>query len=87
MNSKKNLGGGTILDLGVYNIQLSQWVFKQAPTSITAIGLLNNIDAYADVKAEINYGIDQVAHISTSTSKTLSNTATIRGTNGEITVN
>lgn len=83
---KKELGGGTVLDLGVYVIQLSQWVFQQAPKSIKATGTRNANGVDADMQAEIRYGADEVAHISTSALKKLSNTAIIRGTKGEITV-
>lgn len=83
---KKELGGGTVLDLGVYVIQLSQWVFQQAPKSIKASGTLNANGVDVDMQAEIQYGTDEVAHISTSALKKLSNTAIIRGTKGEITV-
>lgn len=84
---KKELGGGTVLDLGVYVIQLSQWVFQQAPKSIEATGTLNANGVDVDMQAEIKYGADEVAHVSTSALKKLSNTATIRGTKGEVTVN
>lgn len=83
---KKELGGGTVLDLGVYVIQLSQWVFQQTPKSIKATGKLNDNGVDAAMQAEIKYGDDAVAHISTSAQEKLSNTAVIRGTKGEISV-
>lgn len=73
--------------MGVYVIQLSQWVFQQVPKSIKATGTLNENGVDADMQAEIHYGADEVAHISTSALKKCPNTATIRGTKGEITVN
>lgn len=75
-----------MLDLGVYVIQLSQWVFQQAPKSIKATGTLNENGVDSSMQAEVTYGADEVAHISTSALKKLPNTATIRGTKGEITV-
>ncbi|XP_055302890.1 trans-1,2-dihydrobenzene-1,2-diol dehydrogenase-like [Sitodiplosis mosellana] len=83
---KKDLGGGTVLDLGVYAIQLCQWVFKQVPISITATGKLNDEGVDDEVAAEINYGDNKVGKIKTSALNTLSNTAKISGTRGQITV-
>lgn len=76
-----------MLDLGVYVIQLSQWVFQQAPKSIKATGTLNADGVDVEMQAEIQYGADEVANIKTSALRALSNTATIRGTKGEISVN
>lgn len=83
---KKELGGGTILDLGVYAIQLCQWVFQQAPKSITATGTLNEAGVDLTMEGEIRYGANEVGYIKTSAMKTLKNSAKIVGTKGEITV-
>ena len=41
--SGKEFGGGVTLDIGIYAVQLSQFVYNgQIPTSITAVGELNN---------------------------------------------
>lgn len=84
--SKKNLGGGTVLDLGIYVIQCCQWVFQQAPKSITATGKLNKEGVDLEMSAELNYGDNKVGNVSTSSIKTLNNTAKIVGTKGEITI-
>lgn len=84
--SKKELGGGTVLDLGVYVIQFCQWIFKQAPKSITASGSLNQEGVDMEMNAIINYGNNKVATVQTSASKTLDNAAIIKGTKGKITV-
>lgn len=81
-----SLGGGSLFVLGVYNIQLCQWIFQRRPDSITATGAVNANKADAEVYAEFSYGDDAVAHISISMLKMLSNTAIIRGTKGQITV-
>lgn len=86
-NSKKNLGGGTILDLGIYAIQFCQWVFCQAPKSIQATGKLNEEGVDVEMSAEITYGDNKVGKIKTSALNTLTNTAKIVGTKGQITVN
>lgn len=83
---KKELGGGTVLDMGVYGIQLFQWVFQREPTSITATGTLNYSGVDLEMCAEIRYGDNKVGKIKTSGLETLSNTAKIIGTKGQITV-
>lgn len=80
------MGGGTILDLGVYTIQLAQMVFQQPPRKIEATGQLNSDGVDLDVKAKLVYGPNKVANIHISALKTLSNTATIVGTKGKIVV-
>lgn len=83
---QKELGGGTVLDLGVYGIQLLQWVFRSAPTSIHATAKLNDEGVDVEVIAELAYGADRVGKLKTSALETLLNTATIIGTKGQITV-
>lgn len=80
------MGGGTVLDLGVYVIQACQWVFEQAPKSITAKGTLNDQGVDLEMSGEINYGDNKIGKIKTSAVKTLSNTTKIVGTKGQITV-
>lgn len=80
------MGGGTVLDLGVYAIQFCQWIFQKVPESITATGTLNDEGVDDEVSAEINYGDNKVGKIKTSALNSLSNTAIINGTKGQITV-
>lgn len=74
------------MDLGVYAIQFCQWVFQQVPKTIIATGTLNDEGVDDEVSAEINYGDNKVGKIKTSALNTLSNTAKIIGTKGQITV-
>lgn len=80
------MGGGTLLDLGVYNIQICQWVFQQEPISIKATGKLNDDGVDLAMQAELNYGDNKVGRIKTNALKTECNTARIVGTKGQITV-
>lgn len=86
----KDLGGGTVLDLGVYVIQLAQWAFQQVPKSITATGTLNSEGVDMATEVEINYGGEgenkRWAKLATSALVELKNTATITGTKGQIVV-
>jgi dihydrodiol dehydrogenase / D-xylose 1-dehydrogenase (NADP) len=85
MNSKA-LGGGTILDLGVYTIQVSQWAFRQEPIKIVATGSVNADGVDMEMKGELHYPNGGVARMCTSGLEEKKNTATIRGTKGSITV-
>ncbi|XP_059616569.1 trans-1,2-dihydrobenzene-1,2-diol dehydrogenase-like [Phlebotomus argentipes] len=82
----KKLGGGTVLDLGVYTIQVSQWAFREPPKEIKATGELNADGVDIGVKAELIYSRG-VARIQTSASTKLKNEAVIVGTKGQITLN
>lgn len=80
------MGGGTVLDLGVYVIQCTQWAMQQAPKSITATGTLNDDGVDLDMAATIEYGDNKIATVKTSALRELNNTAKIVGTKGQITV-
>lgn len=82
-NRKKALGGGTILDLGVYAIQFCQFIFEEEPLSIQATGVLNDDDVDVEVTAELKYSNNGVARIKTSFLEQLSNEAKIIGSNGK----
>lgn len=81
------MGGGTIIDMGVYTIQLCQWVFREEPISIQATGVLNDDGVDLEMSAELKYSGNKVGKIQTSALATTSCTAKITGEKGEITVN
>lgn len=85
-NRKNSLGGGSLLDLGIYTIQFCQLVFQKEPISIKATGLLNDDGIDMDVEAELNYGNNKVGKIKTSFLEHLTNSAKIIGTKGTMTV-
>ncbi|CAD7085588.1 unnamed protein product [Hermetia illucens] len=84
--TKKTMGGGTVLDLGVYTIQVSQWAFREPPKSIKATGELNEEGCDLAMKAELTYPNGGKSFIETSAKSVLDNTATIIGTKGQITI-
>lgn len=84
---KKELGGGTILDLGVYPIQFSQFVFRSEPVSITAKGTLNEDGVDIETEVELKYANGGVTRFKTSALKELENKANIRGSKNFMTVN
>lgn len=83
---KKELGGGTILDLGVYAIQFAQFVFRDEPTSIQAKGKVNENGVDVETEVEMKYKNGGVARFKTSALEELSNKANIRGTKNFMTV-
>lgn len=80
------MGGGTILDLGVYTIQVCQWAFQKEPISIKAKGIINEDGVDAEMSAELNYGDNKIGKIKTSGINTQRNTAKIIGTKGTMKV-
>lgn len=83
--AKKEQGGGTILDLGVYAINLVQMAFdNEEPLEIVAVGHLNQNGIDLNVCGAFNYSHGRTATISTHSVVRLSNEATITGTKGSI---
>lgn len=83
---KKSLGGGCLLNLGIYPIQFCQWIFHQEPQSIKATGKLNDDGVDVEFSAEINYGGNRVGKMNVSVLDNLSNTAKIVGSKGTLTI-
>lgn len=73
--------------MGVYSIQLCQWVFQKEPISIEATGILNDDGVDFESFVQLNYGDNNVGKIKTSVINTFVNGAKITGTNGTLTVN
>lgn len=83
---KKSMGGGTILDMGVYTIQACQWVLGEEPKSIEARGILNEEGVDIEMTANLDYGDNKKVQINTSALNQYSNSVVIIGTKGQITV-
>ncbi|XP_037041682.1 trans-1,2-dihydrobenzene-1,2-diol dehydrogenase-like [Bradysia coprophila] len=83
---KKSLGGGSVLEVGVYPIQFAQFIFRSEPKSIKANGTLNADGIDLDMYAELSYGGNKVAKISATGIASPINTATIIGTKGTMTI-
>uniref|UniRef100_A0A1Y1KB79 Trans-1,2-dihydrobenzene-1,2-diol dehydrogenase n=1 Tax=Photinus pyralis TaxID=7054 RepID=A0A1Y1KB79_PHOPY len=85
--TSKELGGGTILDLGIYTLQFAQFVYKGlAPLSITTKGTLNGNGVDESTSAMITYKDGKIAIVSTHSRVGLMNEACIAGTKGMIKV-
>ena len=58
-----DLAGGAILDLGVYNLAVSQFFFPDYPQSISAEGFIGNTGVDESVSAVLNYGNGKFAQL------------------------
>ncbi|KAJ1525628.1 hypothetical protein ONE63_008846 [Megalurothrips usitatus] len=82
---QKDLGGGTILDLGVYVLQLAVMVFgSKLPLTVKAVGNLNADGVDDNAAIVMTYPGSKTAVLSTSSLATMSNDAIIYGTKGNI---
>ncbi|XP_029177596.1 trans-1,2-dihydrobenzene-1,2-diol dehydrogenase-like [Nylanderia fulva] len=83
----KELGGGTILDLGIYCLQFVSLVYNnEMPESIKATGILNEDGVDMSMSAILLYKGNRTATIITQGFVNLSNEAYICGTKGIIRV-
>lgn len=74
------------MDLGIYTIQFCQLIFQCEPISIEATGELNDDGVDMEAEAELNYGNNKVGKIKSSFLEHLTNSATVVGTKGTMTV-
>lgn len=79
-------GGGSVLDLGVYPIQIALWVFRAEPTKIICTGSLNEDGLDMEYEGELHFPNSGVAKFKVSCLNALPNKATIKGTKGQIEV-
>lgn len=84
---KKEVGGGSILDLGVYTSHLVDTIFGPGkPDSIVSSGTLNCHGTDENVSAILKYPEEKIAVFSTHTKVKMDCSAYIYGTNGTIKV-
>ncbi|KAI4486921.1 hypothetical protein M0802_012206 [Mischocyttarus mexicanus] len=85
--NKKSLGGGTILDLGIYCLQFLCMIFdNKMPNTIKAVGVLNEDGVDVSTSTTLLYNENITATILTHSLVTLSNEACIYGEKGTIRV-
>lgn len=82
--SYKEFGGGTILDLGVYPLQLMLLTLGMSPYEIIALGSLNEQGVDENMGTVIRYGDGKLAIVSTHSKGLLPNEAFIIGTKGRM---
>ncbi|XP_018332542.2 trans-1,2-dihydrobenzene-1,2-diol dehydrogenase-like [Agrilus planipennis] len=84
---EKRLGGGTILDLGVYLIQFVQFVFRGLDAlEVNAVGHSNEYGVDESCSAVITFPGGKIANISSHSALLLPNEAEIVGKKGRIVV-
>lgn len=79
-------GGGSVLDLGVYPIQISLWVFRAEPTKVIAFGKLNDDGLDMELNGELHFPHGGITKFKVSCLTALTNKAIIKGAKGEIVV-
>lgn len=84
----KRLGGGTILDLGVYSIQAALWAIPTNSNliSIEATGVVNSDGVDAEMKAVIKFSGGVEAKVSCSGIHSFHNKFIVKGAKAEITI-
>lgn len=79
---KKELGGGSILDLGVYTVQLAQLVYGGDQPRVTASGHLGKEGCDESASISLTYSGGRTATLVTHSRVNLPNEAVIIGTKG-----
>lgn len=83
------LGGGALLDLGIYGVSLAHFFLGAVPTTITAQAILNSRGADRQITALLGYEGSEgraIADVTASLSAELSNTLEISGDKGRIVI-
>ncbi|XP_030386417.1 trans-1,2-dihydrobenzene-1,2-diol dehydrogenase-like [Scaptodrosophila lebanonensis] len=81
---RKDMGGGIVLDIGCYAIQLVVLVFQEAPKSIKAEGKINSNGIDLFFQADLEFSKGRRAYITCSGLEALENQSTIISTKGPI---
>ncbi|KAK9880770.1 hypothetical protein WA026_013091 [Henosepilachna vigintioctopunctata] len=85
--TNKNLGGGAILDLGIYNLQFQQFVFRGLqPIKVVVNGALTKDGVDGTTAALISYQNGKLASVTCSAEVNLPNEGIIVGTKGMLKV-
>ena len=80
------LAGGALLDIGVYNTSLAQWVFHKPPQTITAISQIGETGIDETDSVIMSYENGALAQFTCSFQAQMLNQFVITGTNGIIIV-
>lgn len=83
---KKELGGSAILDIGIYTLNFAQYVFKEEPIKITAVGEVNDEGVDVVETVVLEYSRNRRAVLNVNSRIKLWNRATVYGESGRITV-
>ncbi|MGD2027004.1 MAG: Gfo/Idh/MocA family oxidoreductase [Anaerolineales bacterium] len=78
------LAGGTLLDLGIYPIAVSQWVLQENPVDVRALGVLGSTGVDISLTAIMKYPGEVISRFITSMEYESENPMVISGTEGSI---
>lgn len=84
--SKKVLGGSAVMDIGIYTLQFAQFIFKEVPRKVTALGELNEDGVDLVDTVVLEYEGERRAVLNINSKLKLWNKATVVGTKGYATV-
>jgi predicted dehydrogenase len=79
-----DLAGGSLLDLGVYNISLSQWAIRANPLSVSAVGFVGETGVDELTAVTMVYAGNVVSQFACSLLFDGVNDLTIYGTRGNV---
>ncbi|XP_063697570.1 trans-1,2-dihydrobenzene-1,2-diol dehydrogenase-like [Culicoides brevitarsis] len=80
----KIMGGGTLLDLGIYPLQLALFLFKEFPERIEASGGFNEHGIDILMECTLHFRNGAFAKLKSSGKELLRNTAIVKGTKGSV---
>jgi predicted dehydrogenase len=81
---KAELAGGSLLDLGIYSITVSQFLLQEQPDKVDAMGQLTDQQVDGHVLANMHYASGRYAQFTCSMLAQTSNTMRIVGTEGHV---
>ncbi len=85
---KKDLGGGPLMDMGVYPINACRYLFRDEPTEVTGVGATRNDKRFAEIH-EMATGVlrfpgDRLAVLTSSFGAAATDSYQVVGTEGEL---
>ena len=79
-----DLGGGALLDIGIYAASMASLIFKSQPQSITSKAIMHKTGVDINDSITFDYGDNRLASIQISCSSMMPVEATVSGTEGYI---
>ncbi len=80
------LAGGTVLDLGVYAMAVTQLVFQKNPLSVKALGFVGETGVEEAISVSLDYGNGSLSQFACTFLASPSNHVDIFGSKGKITI-
>ncbi len=78
------LAGGALLDIGVYNLSISQWVLRRDPEGFSATGLVGKTGVDEQLAATLDYGNGLMSQFHCTLRANAANDFRIHGSAGDI---